>query len=380
MLLAVALTSCGGGNSPAQTSTPPPPPPQPITYGIDQTFEPADWTGSYHVGTVQYHWQDENRGEPHTISVEDSRELLVRLFYPTDAEYSNNRLPVIDAEFWESIGTGEFIENSLLRRSNYNDVLWNVEIEAPLSDINADYPVLIFSNGYGLTPERHVVIAAELASRGYIVVSINHPFGSGVSIFPDGRRVRALQLPDDNLGVDLELWSDDQIFVIDQLQILNQDSEDIFNSHLNLSLLGVLGHSYGGAAAYYSASKDGRITAVMNMDGTIFNSENKPLAQPFLYMQNDSGYGSEIFEQVNNDGYAVVFDRQIRHLSFADFVLFWQWDFPDTDPFGSLDSITAFSVIIDTTDQFFKKYFYGTPAPYLDEPDQQPAAIRVIRY
>jgi predicted dienelactone hydrolase len=367
------ITGCGGESESNNTKTAVP------VYGIDKAFEAKKWTGEYEVASTTYSWQDDSREETHTSDNNDFREVQVRLFYPTDQEYTENRLPVLPAEFWQRMGNEEVIAGNKLRPSNYTNQSWYVELDATISQSQQSYPLIVFSNGYGFTPETHVNIAAELASRGYIVASINHPYGSGVTKLLSGNTVHATKLPDDNLGMDLKLWSDDQIFALNQLQTLNLDAESVIFGRLD-QRIGTMGHSYGGAAAYYSAWQDERVLAAINLDGTIFDSEGKNINQPFMYMQNDNGYNHDIFEQVNNDGYAVVFQNQIKHHSFADYVLFWAWDFPENKPFGPMDSQSAFLLISDLSEQFFNRYFDGGDAPLLDGEIALPQDIKVIKF
>lgn len=369
----IVLTSCGGESESNDIK------PIVSVYGIDKAFDVKSWTGEYRVASTKYHWQDDSREESHTPDNNDFREVQVRLFYPTDQEYTENRLPVLPAEFWARVGSEEAITGKKLRPSNYMDKSWYVELDVPISDNQQSYPLIIFSNGYGLTPEIHVNISAELASRGYIVASINHPYGSGVTKLLSGNTVHAQRLPDDNLGVDLKLWSDDQLFALNQLQNLNFDTESVIFGRLD-QRIGTMGHSYGGAAAYYSAWQDDRILAAINLDGTIFNSEGKNINQPFMYMQNDNGYDHDIFEQVNHDGYAVVFQNQIRHQSFADYVLFWAWDFPEHKPFGPMDSQDALLLISDLSEQFFNRYLDGGASPLLDGETALPESIKLIKF
>ena len=373
LLASIVLTSCGGESESNETER------VESVYGIDKAFEVKTWTGEYRVASTTYSWQDDSREESHTADNNDFREVHVRLFYPTDQEYTENRLSVIPAEFWQRVGSEEVITGKKLRPSNYTNKSWYVELDAAISDNQQTYPLIIFSNGYGFTPEIHVNISAELASRGYIVASINHPYGSGVTKLLSGNTVHAQGLPDDNLGVDLKLWSDDQLFALNQLQNSNVDTESVIFGRLD-QRIGTMGHSYGGAAAYYSAWQDDRVLAVINLDGTIFNSEDKNINQPFMYMQNDNGYDHDIFEQVNNDGYAVVFQNKIRHQSFADHVLFWTWDFPENKPFGPMDSQTALLLISDLSEQFFNRYFVGDAAPLLDGETAPPEGIKVIKF
>ena len=122
-LLAMMLMSCGGGNSPTQVPT------QESPFGIDQVFEVQPWTGEYRVSTTIYEWEDSSREEPHTSDSNDFRELQVRLFYPTDKEYTANRLPVVPIQFWQGLGREEVIKDKDLRRSNYSNVSWYIELE-----------------------------------------------------------------------------------------------------------------------------------------------------------------------------------------------------------------------------------------------------------
>lgn len=373
LLASIVLTSCGGESEDNDTK------PVVSVYGIDKAFEAKSWTGEYRVASTTYSWQDDSREESHTSDNNDFREVQVRLFYPTDQEYTENRLLVLPVEFWQRVGSEEVITGKKLRPSNYNNKSWYVELDAPISDNQQTYPLIIFSNGYGFTPEIHVNISAELASRGYIIASINHPYGSGVTKLLSGNTVHAQRLPDNNLGVDLKLWSDDQLFALNQLQNINFDNESVIFGRLD-QRIGTMGHSYGGAAAYYSAWQDDRVLAAINLDGTIFNSEEKNINQPFIYMQNDNGYDHDIFEQVNNDGYAVVFQNQIRHQSFADHVLFWAWDFSEDKPFGPMDSWAALLLISDFSEQFFNRYFDGDAAPLLDGETAPPEGIKIIKF
>lgn len=376
--LHLGLAACGGGGSASSSGNLSNPTPQ-SPYGVDKIFEPQPWRGSFNVGTSVYAWQDLNREETYTAANDDVREVHVRLFYPTDEAYTDNRLKVIPHEFWQRVGSEAAISGKRLRQSNYLNVNWYVEIDATISSKTASFPLIIFSNGYGLRPENHVNICAELASKGYIVASVYHPFGSGVTELTDGTHVYSQPLPSDNLGADLELWSDDQIFALEQLLSLSNAEGNALSGKFD-DRIGVMGHSYGGAAAYYSAWKDIRIQAAVNIDGTIFNSEEKGIDQPFMYIQNNGGYGLDIFEQVNNEGYAVLFNEQIKHISFADHVLFWAWDFPDNKPFGPMDGKQALEFTVDVSFEFFNGVFSSSEMPTLTGILAPPTGIDIRQY
>jgi pimeloyl-ACP methyl ester carboxylesterase len=353
-------------------SSGPPTPETPFfVQGTDKAFEPPTLGGPFSVGTSTFHWVDHSRDEPHTSDPNDNRELPVRIFYPTENIENVTPHPLFDSFRWSFwVSADDILPNHRLRKSNYTDVLWPISIDSNVSLEQEFYPLLIFSHGYGFVPEEHTVLAMEIASQGFIVASINHPFGSGRAQLSSGQTAFAQALPEDNLGIDLALWSDDQIFVINQLEMINNQSDSPFFAKIDLSKIATAGHSYGGAAAFHSAAKDNRIGAAIDVDGTIFNPEGKTLSVPFMFIQSGSGDSFEIFEQVANDGYSVAFNHSILHHSFADYTLFWGWDFPEKSVFGPLDGRVALKGTSDIMVQFMRKYFDGLEAPLLDIPEQ----------
>ena len=50
-------------------------------------------------------------------------------------------------------------------------------------------PVLIFSPGGGMIREAYTAQLEDLASHGYVVAAISHPYDASVTIFPGGRQI-----------------------------------------------------------------------------------------------------------------------------------------------------------------------------------------------
>jgi hypothetical protein len=60
---------------------------------------------------------------------------------------------------------------------------------APYAGAANQSPVLIFSPGGGMPREVHAAQFEDLASHGYVVAAIAHPYGAIVTLFPDGRQI-----------------------------------------------------------------------------------------------------------------------------------------------------------------------------------------------
>ena len=63
---------------------------------------------------------------------------------------------------------------------------------------------------------------------------------------------------------------------------------------LDIDNIGMLGHSFGGAAAFEAVYSNPRIKAGVNMDGTLFITKDRDdMKKPFMFME------SEDFMNVN---------------------------------------------------------------------------------
>jgi hypothetical protein len=123
----------------------------------------------------------------------------------------------------------------------------------------------------------------ELASHGFIIASMDHTFYSGKVSFPDGRVIDSKGAPDlgnlKNTTVEeefalgtryTEIEARDDIFVLDQLQLMDRDKTSFLHGTIDLTRVGAFGHSLGGAAAAEACYLDPRIKAALNMDGWMF--------------------------------------------------------------------------------------------------------------
>ena len=150
------------------------------------------------------------------------------------------------------------------------------------------------SPGLGNNRDSGTVLVEELVSRGYIVVTIDHPHDASAVEFPDGR-VETPAMPPLTPAVlekAVAVRVADTRFVLDSLAALNAgtnpDAEHRrlpsgIRGALRLSSVGMFGHSLGGATAAAAMLEDQRIKAGVNLDGTLFGPVvNAGLDRPFM--------------------------------------------------------------------------------------------------
>ena len=118
-----------------------------------------------------------------------------------------------------------------------------VRIDLPAA--TAPAPVLLFSPGLGGTRETYAYLGAHWASRGYVVVVLQHP-GSDDAVWrdkPPAQRMAALQQ-----AVSLEnflLRAKDVAVVLDQLEHWNATAGNPLAGRLDGKRIGMAGHSFG---------------------------------------------------------------------------------------------------------------------------------------
>ena len=236
-------------------------------------------TGPFAVGKVTVHWVDESRVEPLSPNHEP-REVMVDIWYPTEpsdavpAEY-------LDAAAYEKAMGADgfqkfFREASETLRSG---VKTHAFAATPYARSVKQSPVLIFSPGGGMVREVYAAQFEDLASHGYVVGAISHPYDAIVTLFPDGKQIayseqRWPKPPslegEANLN-QLEWHANDIRFVLDELTRANLAGASPlpFVGHLDLTHVGAFGHSFGGMAAAHACQLDRRFKACLNEDGVV---------------------------------------------------------------------------------------------------------------
>ena len=126
-------------------------------------------------------------------------------------------------------------------------------------------------------------LAEDLASHGYVVLAFDAPYRTGQVVFPDGRVIARPPKNNPELFSGAELtrladkllaaWTADIGFVLDRLVQWNASSTSgKFAGRLDMTRVGVFGHSLGGATVAQFCSEDSRCKAGIDIDGSLHGS------------------------------------------------------------------------------------------------------------
>lgn len=266
-------------------------------------FTFPDLSGIYKVGTKIYLLEDKKRLETHT-NLGTNRELLIQFWYPASPVMNNNRakyMPEIIRSLQDTLKKSKYAPLAFVLHKLF-PTHSNAYENAPINSEQEKYPVVIFSHGLGGICNFSTSLIEELVSHGYIVIGLNHPYSSYVTVFPDGRTVSRSQELDLSvmkilkdcadgqylkiIEKEFNIWLDDAKFLLDY--IFNKEQKDIDEDlikKLDLELVGMYGHSLGGAMAAEVCRIDSRVKAGISLDGSLFDQTVKNgFDKPFLFI------------------------------------------------------------------------------------------------
>ncbi|MFC8917359.1 alpha/beta hydrolase [Streptomyces sp. NPDC057116] len=264
--------------------------------GQDVTLELPAPTGPYRTGITTLYLVDRARRDPWDPAV-PVREVMVTVFYPARTVRGRPRAPQMTASAARAFA--EFVPFAFHQELPKAGVDWaatmtHAHVGAPARAVRC--PVVLYSPGGGDARTLGTCTAEELASRGCVVVTIDHPGDASEVEFPGttayrDRVVRPTVFTGDprtDPGIFrtmIEARVADIRFVLDRLALLaagraadaaGRPLPEGLGGALDLRRVGVYGHSAGGTAAAQALYEDRRIAAAIDMEGFLDHPPLEP--------------------------------------------------------------------------------------------------------
>lgn len=355
-------------------------------------------TGLYPVGTQTFVLTDGSRRELYS-GQDDPRKFMLRVWYPAESDPDTPRAPWMDnapiytREIATYLGLPEF----------FLDHMELVKIPAYLNakpePFSEGYPVIIFSHGWNGYAAQNTGQALELASRGFVVVGIQHTYGAVVTVFPDGKiannNPNALPKSAPEAAYDqaarklAEQWAGDISFTLEFLEEESSDSTSPISSTIDLNSIGVYGHSTGAGAAIQFCGTDTRCKALLGMDPFMTPVSEQVLdngvSQPAFFMFSQSWLDDidsknnrlfKLFYKNVDPSTHVIGIQGTKHYDFTDL--------PMLSPIapllglkGPIKGNRATEIINTYLTAFFEQTLRGHITDLFDKPSPYPEVIQV---
>ncbi len=315
-------------------------------------------TGAHRVGTRWLILTDSSRDEQLSPEAGDKRTLVVRLWYPADS-VAGKPDPYIERDV--AIAIARVLGLPGFALSHLVNVESHAYRRAWLPATPERFPLLVFSHGYAAgTESQNTVQMEELASHGFVVASIDHPYEAAAIVMRGGEVlaarprfsptdsatmarsveiVRRLQSAHDtaavaailpemyDLAAPLELsiaeWTHDTRFVLDALARMSTpgaEGDTVLTGRLATDRVGVMGMSFGGATAASVCLSDARCAAGVNLDGLLYGDASRAaLPRPFLFAAaEESRQLHRVFHERAVAPSWLLTVRGAKHMDFTD--------------------------------------------------------------
>lgn len=233
-------------------------------------------TGPYAVGRMTLRWVDETREESITPEPQDHRRLVAHVWYPAAGDAARPAEYVPDLTALRRVIRGP-------EAGAWSRIKPHVTSDATIATSKERFPVVLFSPGNQMLSGLYSYLLEEIASHGYVVIGIDHPFDVRAvlverdSVVPFAERAwPKLEMP---IGPVPDPRSPYATFYRERVAVRVADARFVaaqfprpgalgaLSGHVDASRLAIVGHSIGGVAAGEACRSDRIFTACVNLDG-----------------------------------------------------------------------------------------------------------------
>jgi hypothetical protein len=324
-------------------------------------------TGTFHVSTRSMALVDRARRQP--VGPKRARSLVIQLWYPAGKGGPPARYMSLAVARFVAKGSG--VQPALLSAAKLDATAGGTPLLR-----KGGWPVVLFSPGFGVERGLYAGLCEDLASHGYVVVAIDHPYDAGIVEFPDGHVV----IPASSMEITkaLKVRVADTRFILTELAQLGRSGA--FAGRFDLRRVGMFGHSLGGAAAASAMLADSRIRAGVDLDGLLFDPvRTSGLSRPFMLMNAEPGFSAQpsyagFWKRLRGPHYAVDV-KGAQHFAFSDLLSFVP-QLMRTNPtaasalrqlVGKVDGLTTLSAERAYIHAFFERSLRAKPQPLLTQ-------------
>ena len=308
-------------------------------------------TGKYAVGTTTFTAKEE-RDE--VLRPGTKRRISARVYYPVMKGDVNGleKVQYMSRDMFKGLKKAFKLPLNYDKETEAGHNISECYKDAPRTT-GEKFPLIIFNHGYKSFREGNSFLCIELASHGYVVMSVGHPLEGVCTEYDDASPTfcdnKLLNLANKPMipniialnklckmkGTDRELtkaidkyqerfggfmikrlpeWEKDVYTALDYVKKNMGDMIDFDNG------IGLTGHSFGGAVAYYLCMKDPQFKCGVNIDGILFGMyKDKVMDKPFLMIACDEHevLAARVCSMHTVPAYKAVY-RDMKHVGFSD--------------------------------------------------------------
>ena len=148
--------------------------------------------------------------DPFAPEANTKRRIMASAYLPVDAQYGCKAqvgpyMPPLTASVFGQVGETLGLPQGVIDKfeMEFCDIS-TVNADVSFGETKNEFPVAVFSPGYGGTRLVYGTMARSVASLGYIVITVDHTHEASVVEFPDGSAAYAQTPPVTNMSLTLQ--------------------------------------------------------------------------------------------------------------------------------------------------------------------------------
>lgn len=349
-------------------------------FACDNSIEFPSLTGLHSVGYKNLEFTDEGRDDPYNSG--HPRKIKVTVYYPSIDAPKLEPYGDEEVDFWET-ELKEPLESKEITPKEFESIMQELKVLKVFKSKDAipatgPFPVILFEHGFGVTAGSYQRMLLELVSHGYVVIAPGHPNIATTVIFEDGTKA-FLKAGRDALMFETAFL--DTQFILRQIDAIASTMPS-----MNLTKIGMIGHSLGGATTVKTTRINPRINAgisldapishdtydydgdersVSNLDSDIVLDYGSDFEKPFLHIFAGKPMCDPSSVHLKNNNFKAVI-KGTEHNSFADHGILkgtisvlkekgWHLGA------GNADASSYQTEMIQLIQSFFDKFLKNTP-------------------
>lgn len=345
-------------------------------------------SGLYAVSLAVSNFTDISRSDPY-VPNRTARNLMLSVFAPVQQNscesIATDYMPPLSAAFYDQIyaplttnGSFEAFRMRMCSIKN-KDSKPKHPRKTNICSSTKKHPLLIFSPGSGNSRIIYNALAQSIASHGYYVITIDHPYDALGIEYPDGSYVLAAEfVTDADYEAAITVRTQDIISITRALDTSTALQQLLPLCSVDTKEIYVAGHSLGGATALSAMLRDNRFQAGANLDGKFFPGllpARKNTKRPFMLMGNQERNAS------TDDSWDLALERNIKglwlevqikgfeHGTFTDLpaVLASAGFAGYVEGLGTVNGTRAREVVAEVLVKFMRESKHGVTADMVDE-------------
>jgi hypothetical protein len=348
------------------------------TLGVTGTEIPPA-TGPYNVGVQKLEIpfiNDEDPLAPNNVTTS----FVATVFYPTHAAAKEpaEQEPYLDP------AAAQLLELTFQAASGSLAGLTSAVVRnAPVLKDGPLFPTLVFEGGYSAPTECYYILLSDMASYGYTVFGLDHPYEVGFVRYPNGTGLYGVSVPAEQQTP--TLWSALETNRMKEIGGLVDHIPSISNTlgfRIDTERIGTFGHSLGGASAAGAMLRDQRIKSGINIDGTFWgslaaNDSSVDTKRPVFLFSSEPHVPGEVpeddsswlsFPAAQTGWWRNLGVNGSAHMDFMD-LTFWKEVTPIPETLvGVINGSRMINITRTLVKDFFDFSLLGQPNPVFDDP------------